>query len=210
MTTFEKPLPPTPVLETERLILRPLAPADAPAVQRLFPRWEVVRYLNERVPWPYPDDGAIRFIEICQDEMARGEKHHWSIRLKEGPDELIGIIDLWPDDGASRDMRGFWLDPEFQGRGLMTEAADRVTDYAFRNLDWPHLWVSNDDRNLPSARVKERQGARLVGFEPFRSVSGEGRRMVWLIERDAYFKARATAKTSATSPSDTPTNQACI
>ena len=107
-------------------------------------------------------------------------------------------------------MRGFWLDPEFQGRGLITEAADRVTDYAFRNLDWPHLWVSNDDRNLPSARVKERQGARLVGFEPFRSVSGEGRRMVWSIERDTYFKARATAKTSATSPSDTPTNQACI
>ena len=165
------------------------------------------RHLNPRVPWPYPDDGAIRFIEICQGEMARGEKHHWSIRLKGGLDEPIGCINLWPDDGESRDMRGFWLDPAFQRRGLMTEAADRVTDYAFRDLDWPHLWISNDARNHPSARVKERQGARLVGFEPFRSVSGEGRRMVWLIEREAYLKARATAKTS---PSDTPTNQACI
>jgi hypothetical protein len=29
MTIFEKPLPPTPVLQTERLILRPLVPADA-------------------------------------------------------------------------------------------------------------------------------------------------------------------------------------
>jgi [ribosomal protein S5]-alanine N-acetyltransferase len=210
MTIFEKPLPPTPVLETPRLVLRPLVPADAPVIQRRFPRWEIVRYLNPNVPWPYPEDGAIRFIEICQGEMARGEKHHWSIRLKDGPDEPIGGIDLWPDDGQSRDMRGFWLDPEFQGRGLMTEAADRVTDYAFRDLDWPHLWVSNDELNRPSARVKERQGARLVGFEPCRSVSGEGRRMVWLIEREAYFKARATAKTSATSPSETPTNQACI
>ncbi len=27
MTIFEKPLPPTPVLQTERLILRPLMPA---------------------------------------------------------------------------------------------------------------------------------------------------------------------------------------
>ncbi|SEP51261.1 Protein N-acetyltransferase, RimJ/RimL family [Rhodospirillales bacterium URHD0017] len=210
MTIFEKPLPPTPVLETERLILRPLAPADAPVIQRRFPRWEIVRYLNERVPWPYPDNGAIRFVEICEGEMARGEKLYWSIRLKDGPDELIGIVNLWPDDGQSCDMRGFWLDPEFQGRGLMTEAADRVTDYAFRELDWPHLWVSNDDRNHPSARVKERQGARLVAFEPFRSVSGDGRRMVWLIEREAYFKTRATAKTSATSPSETPTNQDCI
>jgi RimJ/RimL family protein N-acetyltransferase len=138
MTIFEKPLPPTPVLETPRLILHPLMPADAPVIQRRFPRWEIVRYLNRRVPWPYPEDGAIRFIEICQGEMA--------------------------DDRGSR-------------------PSDRLR---LRDLDWPHLWVSNDELNHPSARVKERQGARLVGFEPCRSVSGEGRRMVWLIEREGW------------------------
>jgi len=192
MTSLEKPLPPTPVLETRRLILRPLEPADAPALQRRFPRWEIVRYLNERIPWPYPADGAERFIALAQGDMARREKHHWSIRAKEGADELIGGIDLWPDDGRSREMRGFWLDPEFQGRGLMTEAADRVTDYAFRELGWPRLWVSNAEPNRASARVKERQGARLVGFEPFRFVEGEGRRMVWLIERDDWLARRPT------------------
>jgi len=186
MTIFKKPLPPTPVLETERLMLRPLAPLDAPTVQRLFPRWEIVRHLNTRVPWPYPADGAEQFIALCQEEMARGEKHHWSIRLKDGPDELIGCINLWPDDGESRDMRGFWLDPQFQGRGLMTEAANRVTDYAFRELGWPHLWVTNAEANRASARVKEKQGARLVGFEAHRFVEGESRRMVWLIEREAW------------------------
>jgi RimJ/RimL family protein N-acetyltransferase len=39
---------------TERLILRPLALADAAAIQELFPHWEIVRYLLNRVPWPYP------------------------------------------------------------------------------------------------------------------------------------------------------------
>ena len=62
MTIVNKPLPPTPVLETARLLLRPLVPADAPAIQRRFPRWEIVRWLNPRVPWPYPEDGAVRFI----------------------------------------------------------------------------------------------------------------------------------------------------
>jgi RimJ/RimL family protein N-acetyltransferase len=190
MTIFEKPLPPPPVLETPRLVLLPLTLDDAPAIQRRFPRWEVVRRLTPRVPWPYPADGAARFIELCLGEMARGEKHHWSIRLKGGPDELIGCINLWPDDGKSRDMRGFWLDPEFQGLGLMTEAANRVTDYAFGELRWPHLWVSNAEPNRASARIKEKQGARLVGFEPFRSVEGEGRRMVWLIEREAWLRNR--------------------
>ena len=49
----------TPTLYTERLILRPLELADAEAIQRLFPHWEVVRYLNALVPWPYPTDGAL-------------------------------------------------------------------------------------------------------------------------------------------------------
>lgn len=186
MTIFDKPLPPTPVLQTERLILRPLTAADAPVLQQRFPHWEIVRFLNARIPWPYPEDGAARFIEIAEGEMERGEKHHWSIRLKDGPDELIGGIDLWPDDGKSRDMRGFWLDPAFQRRGLMTETADRVTDYAFLTLGWPHLWVSNAEQNRASARVKEKQGARLVGFEPARFVEGEARRMVWQIDRQAW------------------------
>jgi [ribosomal protein S5]-alanine N-acetyltransferase len=188
MTIFDKPLPPTPALETERLVLRPLVAADAPTLQRRFPRWEIVRWLSTRVPWPYPPDGAERYVAFAQEEMARGEKHHWAIRLKDGPDELIGCIDLWPDDGKSREMRGFWLDPEFQGRGLMTEAANRVTDYALRELGWPHLWVGNAEANHASARVKERQGARLVEFASGRFVEGESRRMVWLIERDAWLR----------------------
>lgn len=52
MTIVEKPLPPTPVLETERLILRPLVPADAPIIQRRFPRWGIVRYLDPSVRGP--------------------------------------------------------------------------------------------------------------------------------------------------------------
>ena len=63
---------------------------------------------------------------------------------------------------SSRDQRGFWLDPEYQGQGLMTEAADRVTDYAFRELGWPYLWLRNAQENHASRRIKEKQGARLV------------------------------------------------
>ena len=186
MTIFEKPLPPTPVLETRRLVLRPLTQENAPVIQRRFPRWEVVRYLSAHIPWPYPADDAANHVAQCLDQMARGEKCFWVINLKDGPEELIGRIDLWPDDGKSRDMRGFWLDPEFQGRGLMTEAADRVTEYAFGDLGWPHLWLSNADANRASGRIKEKQGARLVDREPARYVSGEGMRMVWLLKREDW------------------------
>ncbi len=186
MTTSKRPLPPTPVLESQHLVLRPVCANDAPVIQRRFPRWDVVRYLGAQIPWPYPVDGAATHVAQCLDQMARGEKWLWAITLKGGPDELIGRIDLWPDDGKSRDMRGFWLDPEFQGHGLMTEAADRVTEFAFQELCWPHLWLSNAEANVASGRIKEKQGARLIGRDTFRYVEGESVRLVWLLERDAW------------------------
>lgn len=42
----------TPQLETARLLLKPLVSEDAAQIQRIFPRWEIVRYLIASVPWP--------------------------------------------------------------------------------------------------------------------------------------------------------------
>ncbi|WP_200939827.1 GNAT family N-acetyltransferase [Brevundimonas sp. Root1279] len=126
-------------IQTPRLHLRPLTLADAPAVQRLFPRWEIVRFLAAHVPWPYPSDGAERFIrDLCLPAMARGEEWNWSLRPKSEPDRLIGIISLMakPDNN-----RGFWLDLDWQGQGLMAEASEAVTDFWFDTLGQPVLRV---------------------------------------------------------------------
>jgi ribosomal-protein-alanine N-acetyltransferase len=179
------PLPPTPVLETERLILRPVRLEDAPAIQQRFPRWEIVRFLTTNVPWPYPPDGAETHVRRCLAEMERGEKHHWAVTCT-GSDEAVGLIDLWPDNGEQRDMRGFWLDVELWGRGLMTEAAEEVTRYAFEDLAWPHLWLTNAQENRASHRVKEKQGAQLVDLTPMRYVGGEGLRETWVLTREAW------------------------
>ena len=55
----------------------------------------------------------------------------------------------------------------------MTEAADRVTDYAFRDLGWPHLWLTNAQENHASRRIKEKQGARLIDLRIGHCVSGQ-------------------------------------
>lgn len=184
-------MPPTPVLQTPRLVLRPVRAKDAPVIQRRFPRWEVVRWLDAKVPWPYPVDGAATHVANCLEEMVRGEKSHWAIIPKSGPADLIGTIALWPDDGVSRSQRGFWLDTEFHGKGLMSEAADRVTEYAFRKLGWPHLWLTNAQDNHASRRIKERQGARLVDLMIGRYVGGSASQMVWLLTRENWMARQA-------------------
>jgi RimJ/RimL family protein N-acetyltransferase len=176
------PLPPTPVLETRRLILRPLEARDVPATQRIFPQWEVVRYLLARVPWPYPPDGAATNFVDCQEKRARGEQLYWAITLKGGDDELIGRIDLRPDDG-DHEMRGFWLDPQLAGQGLMTEAAEAVTAFTFEVLGWDELWVTNAASNRASSRIKVKQGFELMAIVPGEFVFGPDDREVWRLTR---------------------------
>lgn len=171
----------TPVLETPRLILRPARMSDAPALQRIFPQWEVVRYLSVGVPWPYPDDGAETHLRQSTARVEAGQTCGWVLCLKSGADDPIGRIDFHPfqDDG---EMRGFWLDPAHWGKGLMSEAADRVTDFVFRDLGWPHIVVSNAVANVASGRVKERQGATLIEVTTGKFLAGDLPKQVWRID----------------------------
>ena len=167
-------MPETPRLETRRLILRPVVESDIDANRRRFPQWDVVKYLSDSVPWPVPDSEFEVAMADTLAKMARRERCTWAITLKGGDDDQIGRLDLWADDGVSRDQRGFWLDPAFWGQGLMTEAADRVTDFALVELGWPHLWLNNAEANIASHRVKEKQGATIIDRTPRGYVSGPG------------------------------------
>jgi ribosomal-protein-alanine N-acetyltransferase len=101
---------------TERLILRPLQLSDADLAQRLFPQWEIVKYLNAKVPWPFPADGVLSFYrDVSFPAIERGDEWHWTLRLKNAPDELIGAISLHRGDQINR---GFWLSQPWQGKRL--------------------------------------------------------------------------------------------
>jgi RimJ/RimL family protein N-acetyltransferase len=145
---------------TERLLMRPLELADAEQIQVLFPHWEVVRYLLNRVPWPYPPDGALEYCrEIAVPQMERGEAWHWSLRLRTAPLQMIGCISLIK---GNEDNRGFWLGLPWQGQGLMSEACVWVNDYWFETLGFKVLRVAKAVGNAPSRRISEKQGMRLV------------------------------------------------
>jgi RimJ/RimL family protein N-acetyltransferase len=175
----------TPTLETPRLILRPAKMDDAPIVQRKFAKWEIVNLLA-RVPWPYPADGAETHLRKLVPQVEARALCAWSIYLRDGDGELIGAIILKPFDGANRSMRGFWLDTPHWGKGYMTEAANAVTDFAFRQLHWPFIWISNPAANTRSSAVKERQEAVLIETTEADSVSGEGPRQIWRIDANDW------------------------
>jgi len=181
----------TPPLETARLLLRPLAIDDAEQVQALFPQWEIVRYLNAIVPWPYPPDGALTFFrDVALPAMARGDQWNWTLRLKSDPDRIIGSIGLVRSE---HENRGFWIAPEWQGRGLMSEAADAVTDFWFDTLNFPVLRVPKAVANTASRRISEKQGMRMIARVERSYVSGPAPAEIWEITADEWRVRRAGA-----------------
>jgi RimJ/RimL family protein N-acetyltransferase len=174
---------------TERLILRPEEVADAPQIQALFPQWEIVRFLKNRVPWPYPPDGALCYIrDIAVPQMERGEAWHWTIRLAARPDEIIGSISLNRGSLTKGDNhnRGFWLGPEWHGRGLMSEACVWINDFWFSTLGFEVLRVSKAADNTTSRRISEKQGMRLVGHSETNYVSGRLPSEIWEITAEEW------------------------
>ena len=185
----------TPELETARLLLRPLALSDAEQAQLLFPQWEIVRYLNSRVPWPYPPDGALTFYrEVALPAVERGEAWHWTLRLKSNPGQMIGNISLMRGESKNR---GFWIATQWQGQGLMSEACDAVTDYWFNALKFPVLRVPKAAANTASRRISEKQGMRLVETVERDYVSGRLETEIWEITAEEWQARRETSAPSA-------------
>lgn len=185
----------TPALETRRLLLPPLALADAGQVQALFPRWEIVRYMTAVVPWPYPPDGALIFFrEVALPAMERDEAWHWTLRRKEEPDRIVGSIGL---NARGEDHRGFWVAPAWQGRGYATEACAAVTAFWFEVLRFPVMRVSKTVANEPSRRITRGEGMRHVGTELRDFVSGRLPAERWEMTAEEWRRRRAAAEPGA-------------
>ena len=177
------------ILETPRLILRPLELADAEQTQLLFPQWEIVRYLRKIVPWPYPPDGARTYYrDVALPAVERGDEWAWTLRLKTNLDHLIGAISLFRSD---TDNRGFWLGLPWQRQGLMSEACDAVTDYWFEVLKFPVMRVPKAAANAGSRRISEKQGMRVIAREDRDYVSGRLPSEIWEITAEEWRCRRA-------------------
>jgi RimJ/RimL family protein N-acetyltransferase len=171
-------------LETRRLVLRPLELADVEATQRLFPHWEIVRYMGKVVPWPYPSDGALTFIrDVVLPEVERGDRWAWTLRLKTAPEEQIGLIDVRRNE---KENRGFWIGLPWQNQGLMTEASEAVSEFWFNVLGENVLRTSKSVKNAASRRISEKSGMRIVATEMRDYVSGLMLAEIWEITKEEW------------------------
>ncbi len=182
----------SPCFKTSRLTLTPLELGDATAIQQLFPSWEVVRYLDSRVPWPYPDDGALSYVrDIALPAIAAGREWHWMIRVGGPQAPCIGSISLYDQPG---NHRGFWLAPQWQGNGYIREACQVVNAFWFDTLARPLMQVPKALDNVASRRVSEHEGMRKTGTAEGRFVCGPMLKELWELSREEWLARRPTGR----------------
>ncbi len=185
----------TPIIHTRRLVLRPLTLADAPAIQRHFNNWNIIRNLASVVPWPYPEDGAETFIRLQLAKIAAGEEiYQWVLVLRSGGGEAIGNIHFRPQATHSENPkgnRGFWLAEPYWNQGLMTEAIAAVNDFAFETLGIDNFHVCNVATNAASRRVKQKTGAEFVGYIELPHHNGQSRSEKWKVTRENWLRQRS-------------------
>jgi RimJ/RimL family protein N-acetyltransferase len=146
----------TTIIETERLVLRPLRPDDLDWLTAALNNFNISQN-TARIPFPYVRKNAEDFLAITQ-KLAPGTLR-LSITRKDGEDRVCGGIGY--ENGEKVEL-GYWLAEAEWGKGYGGEAALAVTDHAFEVAGHERLAASYRIGNEASRRILERLGFKFV------------------------------------------------
>jgi 8-oxo-dGTP diphosphatase len=145
------------VLETARLIIRPLRLEDAPDVQRYASDWDVARFTSS-IPHPYPPGAAEAWIRGQVDDF----DNTFAIERRAGA-AFVGAIGFEHDREKREMVFGYWIGKPHWRNGYATEAVQALVDHAFMTLGVDRVVASVMPENRASVRVQEKVGLIYCG-----------------------------------------------
>lgn len=155
----------THAIETPRVILTPIDPADGPELWTVVDesRWHLERWLPW-VPFNNTPDASQRYAEACAADWDAGRAVRFGIRDR-ASHALLGVVGLDSCVHLHRSSElGYWLRLDATGRGLMTEAARACADFAIERLSVHRIRCAAATDNYGSLRVISRLGFRFEGL----------------------------------------------
>ncbi|WP_313891916.1 GNAT family N-acetyltransferase [Psychrobacillus sp.] len=163
---------------TDRLIIR------APKLEDAEAAWEAIiqsHYaLKEWMPWAQKkqtlEETTTSLRQAMADFVTRKDLR-LHLFLKE-TGEFVGSSGLHRINWDVRKFEiGYWIDSKFEGKGLMTEACARITEFAFEELQANRVEIRCDSENVRSRSVAERLGYTLEGTLRYDSLTADGKRL---------------------------------
>jgi RimJ/RimL family protein N-acetyltransferase len=178
-----------PVIETARLILRPIEPQDFEPWADFMADAEATRFLGGVQPRAAAWRG---FMAMAGSWSMLGFSMFSVVEKASG--RWVGRLGPWsPADWPGTEV-GWGLARECWGKGYATEGAESAIDWAFDTLGWTEVIHCIDPANTPSQNVARRLGSAILRSgllpPPFDDVAVD----VWGQSREAWRGRRVSGK----------------
>ena len=142
------------ILQTSRLTLRPFSEEDVDLLAPLMADTDFMRFSLG----PYTREQTQAILQKFLSWDKAGLPSPFAVILRGHPGVLGYCGFLHHPEVAEQVEIGYRLDSTYWNRGLITEAARAVRDYAFIDLKLPRVISLVHPDNIPSRRVAEKIG----------------------------------------------------
>lgn len=147
---------PFPVIETERLILRRITNDDVNEIFELRSNPETMKYIPR--PLVKTTEDALEHVAMIEEKIVSNVGINWGITLK-GNSKVLGIIGYYRMQPENyRAEIGYMLLPDFHGKGIISEAVNRLITYGFDDLKLHSIEAVIDPENIASEKVLQKCG----------------------------------------------------
>ncbi|HEY8364995.1 MAG TPA: GNAT family protein, partial [Haloplasmataceae bacterium] len=146
-----------PIIETSRIILRPLNPSDVPALKEWMPDKSIYTYWGKG---PGKTDKNPELLFTKKDRPTKS--FHLGIVLKE-INKTIGELWVYLIENDRMAKIAVRVAKSYQGKGIASEAIKVMLDFCFTHTELKRIWTDVDVRNIPSIKILEKYGFRREG-----------------------------------------------
>lgn len=176
----------TPVLKTERLVLRGFEPTDAERLARLIGEFEVAGNLA-RVPYPYAVSDAKEWLASLP---ATPQPHRTTFAIDLGSDGLIGAVGF--HEAHKGTALGYWLGRAWWGNGYAGEAAFAALQWYFDSTTEASVQSGAFHFNAASLAIQRKLGFVVTGrsMSHNRARNEEVEHIDTLLTREAFEAVR--------------------
>uniref|UniRef100_UPI004056C428 GNAT family N-acetyltransferase n=1 Tax=Acetatifactor sp. TaxID=1872090 RepID=UPI004056C428 len=163
----------TPILETERLILRPVTVADA---EEIFTNWTSDPEVAKYVRWStHPNVEATReWLTFVEQNNSSDTSYDWGF-VRKSDNKLIGTGGIYYNEIHECFEIGYNIMRECWHQGYTSEAAKAIVAFAIETLGETTLWGRHAKANPNSGKVMEKVGFHYVQDGLFESFDGTKR-----------------------------------
>lgn len=152
--------PEHPVLETARVVMRPLAAEDVHDLHSAFADPATMRFMDFPVAQSLAD--STRYLSTYLFVLPAWHATWALIRRDNGA--VIGFANYHHRENWNQRLEiGFLLHPAAQGQGLMSEALTKLIDFCFEQLTMQRIEVTTSPDNAAAIRLIEGLGFRYEG-----------------------------------------------